>query len=504
MKRIMILAALAAMLAPAAMAQSVDEIAERAFELAKAKNYDAAFPLMKQAAERKDCISQATLGSMYYEGKGTEKNYYQAAIWWSTANRNGCGELVKEYLDRLSIKVDSIRYFLKEDNTLIVVSGNYFDGTTKITIPEMINYRGKVYPVTQIGDFAFRHLSDLTSVAIPTSVTEIGAYAFNGCKHLTSVTIPNSVTTIDNWAFANCSSLKTVVIPKTVTSIGSYAFYNTPWDDKLPNGLVYVGDVFYKFKGEMPKGMTVTLRDGTKGIAGRAFGWSYNNDEMKSVVIPSTVTYIGDQAFEGCRGLTSITIPKSVMKIGEGLFEGCYNLAAINVEIGNPKYDSRNNCDAIIETRTNTLVAGCKNTVIPNSVIYIGKGAFKNCDGLKSITIPNSVVRIGCDAFQSCDGLTSITIPNSVLVIESFAFSLCENLASLTIPKSVSIIDAYAFNCEKLNTIISNITDVKNVIVKKTAFDDVPSTCVLRVPRGTADAYRNTAPWNQFTNIVEE
>ncbi len=501
----MILAALAAMLAPAAMAQTVDAIAERAFELAKAKNYDAAFPLMKQAAERNDCISQATLGSMYYEGKGTEKNYYEAAIWWSTANRNGCGELVKEYLDRLRIKVDSIRYFLKEDNTLMVVSGNYFDGTTKITIPEMINYRGKVYPVTQIGNHAFSHLSsDLTSVAIPTSVTEIGAAAFYGCKHLTSVTIPNSVTTIDNVAFADCSSLKTVVIPKTVTSIGSYAFNNTPWDDKLPNGLVYVGDVFYKFKGEMPEGMTVTLRDGTKGIAGRAFGWSYNNDEMKSVVIPSTVTYIGDGAFEGCRGLTSITIPKSVMKIGEGLFEGCDNLAAINVEIGNPKYDSRNNCDAIIETRTNTLVAGCKNTVIPNSVIYIGKEAFQDCDGLKSITIPNSVVRIGRDAFQSCDGLTSITIPNSVLVIEDFAFSLCENLASLTIPKSVSIIDAYAFNCEKLNTIISNITDVKNVIVKKTAFNSVPSTCVLHVPRGTADAYRDTAPWNQFTNIVEE
>lgn len=500
MKRIMILAALAAMTATAAMAQTVDAIAERAFELAKAKNYDAAFPLMKQAAERKDCISQATLGSMYYEGKGTEKNYSEAARWWSTANRNGCGELVKEYLDRLYIKVDSIRYFLKEDNTLMVVSGNYFDGTTKITIPEMINYRGKVYLVTQIGNNAFRHLSDLTSVAIPTSVTEIGVEAFNGCKHLTSVTIPNSVTTIDNWAFANCSSLKTVVIPKTVTSIGSYAFYNTPWDDKLPNGLVYVGDVFYKFKGEMPKGMTVTLRDGTKGIAGYAFGFS----EMKSVVIPSTVTYIGDQAFEGCRGLTSITIPKSVMKIGARLFEGCYNLAAINVEIGNPKYDSRNNCDAIIETRTNTLVAGCKNTVIPNSVIYIGKGAFQNCDGLKSITIPNSVVRIGDGAFNSCDGLTSITIPNSVLVIESFAFFLCKNLASLTIPKSVYMIDEYAFKCENLNTIISNITDVKNVIVKKTAFNSVPSTCVLRVPRGTADAYRNTAPWNQFTNIVEE
>ena len=500
----MILAALAAMLAPAAMAQSVDDIAERAFELAKAKNYDAAFPLMRQAAERKDCISQATLGSMYYEGKGTEKNYYEAARWWITANRNGCGELVKEYLDRLYIKVDSIRYFLKEDNTLMVVSANYFDGTTKITIPEMINYRGKVYPVTQIGNNAFRHLSDLTSVAIPTSVTEIGHAAFCGCSHLTSVTIPNSVTTIGDVAFKDCSSLKTVVIPKTVTSIGSYAFYNTPWDDKLPNGLVYVGDVAYKYKGKMPDGTNLTLKDGTKGIAGNAFSFSYNNYEMKSVVIPSTVTYIGDGAFYGCSGLTSITIPKSVMKIGAGLFDGCDNLAAINVEIGNPKYDSRNNCNAIIETKTNTLVAGCKNTVIPNSVIYIGKGAFQNCDGLKSITIPNSVVRIGLDAFQSCGGLTSITIPNSVLVIESFAFNLCENLASLTIPKSVSMIDAYAFGCENLNTIISNITDVKNVIVEKTAFYHVPSTCVLRVPRGTANAYRTTAPWNQFTNIVEE
>ena len=255
----------------------------------------------------------------------------------------------------------------------------------------------------------------------------------------------------------------------------------------------------------MPSGTNLTLRDGTKGIAGNAFSYCNNSYEMKSVVIPSTVTYIGDGAFYGCRGLTSITIPKSVMKIGAPLFEGCDNLAAINVEIGNPKYDSRNNCNAIIETRTNTLVAGCKNTVIPNSVIYIGKKAFKNCDGLKSITIPNSVVRIGDGAFSSCDGLTSITIPNSVLVIESWAFFLCENLASLTIPKSVSMIDAYAFgSCKNLNTIISDITDVKNVIVDETAFNRVPSTCVLRVPRGTANAYRTTAPWNQFTNIVEE
>lgn len=120
-------------------------------------------------------------------------------------------------------------------------------------------------------------------------------------------------------------------------------------------------------------------------------------------------------------------------EIGEGAFFGCSGLTSIVVAKGNSKFDSRDNCNAIIETETNHLIAGCKNTSIPNSVTKIGWGAFYDCDGLTSITIPNSVTEIGRGAFYDCNGLTNITIPNSVTEIGKGAFWGCTNLKTIII-----------------------------------------------------------------------
>ena len=169
----------------------------------------------------------------------------------------------------------------------------------------------------------------------------------------------------------------------------------------------------------------------------------FSTPEYSGIVrIPSSVTYngttysvtsIGNDAFYNCKGLTSITIPNSVTEISEDAFHGCSNLTSIVVERSNSKYDSRNDCNAIIETSTNTLVVGGKNTVIPNSVTSIGSEAFYGCSGLTSITIPNSVTSIGEWAFYDCSGLTSITIPNSVTDIYYRAFDSCTSLAELII-----------------------------------------------------------------------
>ena len=121
------------------------------------------------------------------------------------------------------------------------------------------------------------------------------------------------------------------------------------------------------------------------------------------------MTSIGHEAFENCSSLTSLTIPNSVTSIGNYAFRYCSGLTSITVEKGNTKYDSRDNCNAIIETNTNKLIAGCKNTTIPNSVTSIGGFAFEGCSGLTSITIPNSVTSIENGAFDGCSGLTSIT-----------------------------------------------------------------------------------------------
>ena len=186
----------------------------------------------------------------------------------------------------------------------------------------------------------------------------------------------------------------------------------------------------------------VIIKDGVTGIGKCAF---YGCSGLTSVTIGNSVTSIGWDAFYGCSSLTSVTIPNSVTTIGWDAFYQCTGLTSISVENGNEKYDSRNNCNAIIETASNTLIAGCKNTTIPNSVTSIGEYAFSYCSGLTSVTIPNSVTSIGQYAFSGCSGLTSVTIPNSVTCIGVGAFSDCTGLTSITIPNSVTSIGSSAF-----------------------------------------------------------
>ena len=151
---------------------------------------------------------------------------------------------------------------------------------------------------------------------------------------------------------------------------------------------------------------SVTIPNSVTSIGDYAF---YNCSGLTSITIPNSVTSIGEWAFRRCSGLTSVTIPNSVTSIGDEAFSGCSGLTSIVVEEGNTVYDSRENCSAIIETASNTLIQGCKNSIIPNSVTSIGSSAFEYCSALTSITIPNSVTRIGDYAFYDCDGLTEVT-----------------------------------------------------------------------------------------------
>ena len=291
-------------------------------------------------------------------------------------------------------------------------------GLTSITIPNS---------VTSIGDEAFYGCSSFTSIEIPNSVTSIGNYAFGGCTGLTSATIGNSVTSIGNSAFAYCTELTSVTIPNSVTSIGDEAFYGCAGltSITIPNSVTSIGNyAFYDCYGltniEIPNSVT--------NIGERAF---YGCKGLTSITIPNSVTSIGYAAFGGCTGLTSVTIPNSVTSIGYAAFCNCKGLTNIIVESGNMYYDSRDNCNAIIETATNTLLAGCQKTIIPNDVTSIGNYAFWGCTGLTSVEIPNSVTSIGNYAFTYCTGLTSVTIGNSVTSIGYDAFRDCTGLKTV-------------------------------------------------------------------------
>ena len=237
-------------------------------------------------------------------------------------------------------------------------------------------------------------------------------------------------------------------------------------------------------------------------------GWKvhYKGD----IIIPKTVTYsgktytvpeIGHEAFFECYELTSITIPNTVTDKETRAFKDCTNLNCLIVDDANPKYDSRDNCNAIVETETNCLLFGCKSTFIPNSITSIQELAFADCEGLESIQIPNSVTSIGYSVFQNCKNLTSVTLPNSIDCIMS---SLFENsgICSIVIPPKVSQIGLSAFDgCYYLEEITSLAKNPPMIVHPNNTFCRYDIT--LYVPYGCKESYENADGWQKFEEIIE-
>lgn len=180
------------------------------------------------------------------------------------------------------------------------------------------------------------------------------------------------------------------------------------------------------------------IPEGTTEIGDYAFGGC---DSLESVTIPESVTEIGEKAFSDCCLLESIAIPKSVTRIGDLAFVRCTSLESIVVADDNPAYDSRKGCNAIIETETNTLIAGCDTTIIPESVTKIGRSAFNSLTSLESVVIPEGVTEIGRCAFWGCESLTTVTLPVGVEEIDETAFDDCMDLTTIYVP--VGEIDYY-------------------------------------------------------------
>ena len=215
-------------------------------------------------------------------------------------------------------------------------------------------------------------------------------------EDIQTAVIGHGVTSIGGYAFSSCTSLESIEISASVTSIGECAFQKCT--------------------------------------------------SLENIEIPASVTSIDKFAFTYCTSLESIEIPASVTSIGSDIISYCASLESISVAAGNTVYDSRNNCNALIETANNTLMQGCKNSVIPDGVTSIGVAAFYDCKGLTSIEIPSSVTTIGHGAFSGCDNVTSVSIGNGVTTIGDGAFSGCTSLSSVTIyAPSLTTYGEYAF-----------------------------------------------------------
>ena len=217
------------------------------------------------------------------------------------------------------------------------------------------------------------------------------------------------------------------------------------------------------------------------------------------------VALIVDEAFKNCANITSVVIPASVVTVGHNLFNGCLGLERIVVESGNTMYDSRDNCNAIIETATNKLMCGCKTSFIPDGVTSIEGYAFSGCTGLTSIEFPNSVTSIGDRAFWGCSSLRSITIPEGVTQIGIAAFYGCSSLTSITIPASLANVGNWSFERCPNVTEIHCLGTMPPFRIDYTCFDyEVYSQATLYVPQGCKKTYENASGWNEFRNIVEE
>ena len=354
--------------------------------------------------------------------------------------------------------------------------------------------------VTSIGEKAFNGCSALKSVTIPSSVKSIGRTAFQRCTSLTEVAIPDGVTSIEDFTFFGCSALAKITIPDSVKSIGKSAFNRCSalTEVTIPDGVTSIGDyVFYGCSALT----NVVIPEGVKSIGVGAF---CKCSSINGVTIPSAAVVIDQYAFQDCTSLAEVTIPEGVTDIKGNIFFGCKSLARIVVDTGNRTYDSRNGCNAVIETVTGTLIAGCKGTIIPDGVTKIGYAAFAGynfteinipdgvtsigdftffgCSALKSVTIPSGVKSIGEAMFAGCTSLEEVVMPGGLTTLGHAAFKGCSSLRDVVIPESLTEIGDTAFHgCAALKSV--TIPDGIRRI-GRFAFEDCKSLASVTLPSG--------------------
>ena len=300
-----------------------------------------------------------------------------------------------------------------------------------IVVPKSIHYEGVEYNVIGIGEYAFYNSYGFQTVIIPDTITYIKKCAFAD-SNLQSILIPDSVVNIEASAFASCEYLTTVTLSKNLIDMGEYAF------------------------------------SGCKSLS--------------AINLPSGLLRIGKGALGDCDSLVDVVIPRTVIHIGEKALSG--NTTTLVVEEGNKRYDSRNNCNAIIETATNTIIAVCKNTIFPNGVKFISQDV--HSDLLENIVIPDGVQKIHRHTFYNCSNLKSIIIPDSVLLIEDEAFAYCGRLSSVTLGHNIAKIGKFVF-------------------YNLSYYNDYNKECLptIKVPKGLKDKYLSMLHEDFADRIIE-
>ena len=399
-------------------------------------------------------------------------------------------------------EVDGIFYQIisEEDRTIAVT----YEGTDKyspdsyytgeIIIPEHVSYSGNEYTVTRIGERAFMNCDSLTSVSLPESIERIEDSAFSSCYDLTEIRMPSKANHIGTGAFRQCKKLDSIRIPEGVTIL----YYTTFWGCTnlksviLPNSLL-------------------TLENGV----------FVDCDSLSTITLPDSIVKIGNYTFGYCDALDSITIPASVTDVGTEPFGNCNKLKFLQVAEGNPKYDSRDRCNAIIETATNKLVVGCAATTIPEGITTIGTYAFCGYF-IPEIVLPASLETIEYMGIRECTFQGSLIIPegvkrmdeyalyynivDSIIVrgkvsrIEKSTFDGCSHTEVIDLPESIEYIGDVVFDkCTSLNKLICRATTPPQCGSR--IFKGINRNCTLEVPGESLPLYESSDGWKDFICI---
>lgn len=367
-----------------------------------------------------------------------------------------------------------------------------------------------------------------------TGVREIPMRCFGNCPNLRSITLPEGLETIGDLAFFHCESLQEIRIPASVIDLSTSAYNycssvrsivvdedNPMYDSRNDCNAVIISSRNVLMKGCQ----TTIIPDEVKIIDHDAFKGMFNGSEYVNIEIPEGITFLGMYSYADCPSIRSIKIPSTVTNIDYGAFAGCSGLSSIEVSSENKIYDSRNGCNAIIRTSDNSLISGCKNTVIPQDVVHIEGPAF-SATVIENIEIPEGIVSIGQNAFSACRQLKSISIPESVVTIQGYAFHFCLNLKSVTIKGKLKILGEAAFaDCEKLTVIHmdkgvemiasrafpSTVSELYIGSTTPPAIDDtlksgpfagVPENLKIYVPLESVNAYKEAPYWSDYADMI--
>ena len=376
------------------------------------------------------------------------------------------------------VSEDNLTFVYDTDTKTASFRGSNTDSplSGSITVPATINVSGVEYAVTSVGEntgensgiVCFRMGDQITSITISEGIKEICNFAFNECTSLTSVDIPVGLTRIGIYAFSGCTSLTSVFFPGyDLVEIGKCAFYGCTALEEASFGLhprlTSIGD------------------------------FAFADTKLKTVSIPPYVTTLGHGVYQRT-DIKELLIHSKVTSIGIALCGGCSNLEKIFVDWTNPKYDSRAECNAIVEKETNTLITTCKTTKIYKTVTKIGYGAYYGST-FNSFEVPEQITAIDDFAFQYCMDLTSLKIPANVTSLGRGIIDHCGKLESIYVYYQEPII----ITEDVFQTLNSEFDFDTYEWINNYTFTDAK----LYVPKGTKAKYEAADGWKNFKEIIE-